>query len=148
MCQLYMHDLPQKAMQIMETLHEHDGQANTREIREWSGISAALISHHTAVLQDAGLVEKVGIEDVGEPALVTMYALTDEGEGVATTTDDGPSRDGIVLQMHGRSDIVTGHSNQVRGYSNRLDTVEARIDILEEKVDHVIHLLEAAHNEK
>lgn len=142
-----MRDLPQKAEKIVAALREYGGQANTREIREWSGISAALISHHSSALQDAGLVEKVGMKDTGEPALATVYALTDEGERIGMAISDVPPRDRVTLQLNGHCDHATGHGDPTNAHSDRLDDIEARIGDLEEKVDHAIRLLEVTLDE-
>lgn len=138
-----MRNLPQKAEQILAVLYEYDGLANTKEIQRSSGISAALITHHSAALQDAELVEKRGMEDIGEPALVTVYELTAEGEHVAMMSDGNSTSGEVTLQANDFCDHITDTDEQADRSEDHPENIEARIDDLEEKIDHAIRLLEA-----
>lgn len=84
------------------------------------------------------------MEDIGEPALETVYALTDEGERVAMMSGGDSTSGEVTLQMSGICDRITDTDEQADQSEAHPEDIEARIDDLEEKIDHAIRLLEAS----
>lgn len=62
---------------LVSLIHDYDGRANTRDLREETGIPS--IPHHGDTLVSAGLVERAGKEQAGRGSPATVWEATDDG---------------------------------------------------------------------
>ena len=89
---------------ILEAIRFHDGEANTSEIRDYSGVPRGSFDHHVNSLTsppedlragidwlDGGLIKETDRVDVGKAIPARQYALTPAGERVFETTLDDVS---------------------------------------------------------
>ena len=79
---------------ILRAIRFHGGEANTSEIKDYSGIARGSFDHHIKLLLDPpesvradidwldgeGLIEETGRVNVGTPVRARQFGLTDTGE--------------------------------------------------------------------
>lgn len=76
-----MSDLDAKALEVLEAVYESGGEANTSEIKEYTGIQKNGIVHYRyEKLEEAGLIERKSGEAEGTKFATTVVSLTEEGE--------------------------------------------------------------------
>ena len=74
-------DLDAKALEVLEAVYESGGEANTSEIKEYTGIQKNGIVHYRyEKLEEAGLIERKSGEAEGTKFATTVVSLTEEGE--------------------------------------------------------------------
>ena len=74
-------DLDAKALEVLEAVYESGGEANTSEIKEYTGIQKSGIVHYRyEKLEEAGLIERKSGEAEGTKFATTVVSLTEAGE--------------------------------------------------------------------
>jgi hypothetical protein len=74
-------DLDAKALEVLEAVYESGGEANTSEIKEYTGIRKNGIVHYRyEKLEDAGLIETKSGDSESTQFTTTVAVLTEEGE--------------------------------------------------------------------
>jgi exonuclease SbcC len=74
-------ELDAKALEVLEAVYENGGEANTPEIKEYTGIQKSGIIHYRyEKLQDAGLIETRTGEPEGTKMPPTVASLTEKAE--------------------------------------------------------------------
>lgn len=149
-------DLDRKSERILEALYNHGGEAETGEIKEYTGIEKNGVVHYriNEKLEPAGLVASRTIED-GERRLgVKVTELTEEGkQAVERVLDDGDGPS-LVDRMEMLEADFEGLRSTVDGYEGRLfeaiekaerfeelaEEAEAALDRVELLADHVEEL--------
>lgn len=130
-------DLDKKSKQILEAIWKAGGEAETPEIKSYSGLSRGQISYRVSdgVLEDEGLVESrlVGGDDGG--SAVRLTSLTEKGDTVAGRVMDekaGPSLEDQLKNIRADMDEMTDLFYQFDG---RVDHVEERLDNINDQID-------------
>ena len=89
-------DLDRKSKRILEALYNHGGEAETGEIKDYTGIDKNGVVHYriNEKLEPKGLVETRTVEDGDRSLGVKITTLTDDGKRVVEKVlddGDGPS---------------------------------------------------------
>lgn len=134
--------LDRQAKLVLEALYQHGGEAETGEIKSYTGIEKRGTIHYRLdhpkndnTLEALGLVETRKIDAEGGSQGVKVSTLTDRGhEVVARVLDDesGPTLDEQVRSL--KSD-VDDLREEVAHFDGRVDHVEARIGDVEETTE-------------
>lgn len=125
---------------ILQALRFHDGEANTPEIREYTGLERGSFNHHmnallnppehlfsTAERKDGeGLVEVVGEVEVGTPVPARQFALTEVGEGLFEDVIDD----------------VSVQATDVRDLQQRVADLESENAELKERYNHMADVVD------
>lgn len=130
-------DLDKKSKQILEAIWKAGGEAETPEIKSYTGLSRGQISYRVSdgVLETEGLVNSrlVGGDDGG--SAVRLTSLTDKGDTVAGRVMDekaGPSLEDQLKNIRADMDEMTDLFYQFDG---RVDHIEDRLDHIDEEID-------------
>ena len=123
-------DLDRKAELVLEAVYELGGEANTSEIKEYTGIEKnGIISYRYDKLEDAGLIETRTV-DTGDTLTVTIAELTDDGrDEVGAILEDGQPT--LSEQVTDLREIVRETHSKVERFEGHLDAVE---DVAEDAV--------------
>lgn len=149
-------DLDRKSERILEALYNHGGEAETGEIKEYTGIEKNGVVHYriNEKLEPAGLVETRTVDDGDRRLGVKITSLTDEGKrAVERVLDegDGPS---LVEKMDYLEADFEALREEVRNQQGRVEDAvedvaeveevareaEAAIERVEVLADHVEEL--------
>ena len=133
---------------ILQAIRFHEGEANTSEIREYTGLSRGSFDHHISTLLnppehlrtedgwlgDAGLIEVAGHVNTGAPSPARLFALTEAGE---------KSFEKVV-------DDVGVQASDVRDLRQRVEELERERDAAHEEITDLKEEMERvkdAHND-
>jgi len=121
-------DLDRKAKLVLEAVYELGGEADTSEVKDYTGIDSNGVVHYRYdKLEDVGLVETRTV-DRGDVLDVTVATLTDRGhERVGDILDNGEGPT-VVEQLAALESIVKDLHSDVQRFEGRLDAVEDRLD--------------------
>ena len=124
-------DLDRKAKLVLEAVYELGGEADTSEVKDYTGIDSNGVVHYRYdKLEDVGLVETRTV-DRGGTLDVTVATLTDRGhERVGDILDngDGPT---VVDQVTDLKRLVRELRDEVRHFEGRLDAVEGEYETVD-----------------
>jgi hypothetical protein len=139
-------DLDRKSKRILEAIHEHGGEAQTSEIKDYTGIEKNGVIHYRLdnILVPEGLVETRKIDEGGGSLGVKVSELTERGlEVIGGVLDD---RDGPTLaeEMRALRATVDDMVDLVEGFDGRVDYVEDRLEEVNERFQSVAQIEEAA----
>lgn len=137
-----MSTLHRKAEKVLLALVELGGEANTAEIRKETGLSSALIGHHTSNLREWGLIERVGREDVGAPMNANVYGLTAEGEDQAAAIESAPAHDAVLDRVDHVEGEISRLEEQLAVRDERIESLEERVELLQESLQRVLEALD------
>lgn len=113
---------------ILRAIRFHDGEANTSEIKDYSGVARGSFDHHIKLLlsppeslragigwlDDEGLIEETDRVDVGTPIRARQFALTDAGErAFEMVIDDLSIRASDVRDLQERVQELEGVQERV-----------------------------------
>lgn len=115
---------------ILQAIRFNNGEANTTEIRSYTGLSRGSFAHHSDLLLDppeklridgdvieGAFIEEAGEEDVGRPIPARVFALTELGESVFKKSLEDVGVD----------------ADEVHRLQQRVDDLEEEFASLEEK---------------
>ena len=130
-------DLDRKAKLVLEAVYELGGEADTSEVKEYTGIDSNGVVHYRYdKLEEVGLVETRTVNR-GDTLDVTVAALTDRGhDRVGDILDNGEGLT-VVEQLESLETIVQDLHNDVRRFEGRLDAVEDRLDEVNRRFESV-----------
>jgi len=121
-------DLDRKAKLVLEAVYELGGEADTSEVKDYTGIDSNGVVHYRYdKLEDVGLVETRTV-DRGDTLDVTVAALTDRGHdrvGDILDNGDGPT---VVEQVEELRAVVRELRDDVRHFEGRVDAVEGEYE--------------------
>jgi hypothetical protein len=120
---------------ILRAIRFHDGEANTSEIKDYSGVARGSFDHHIKMLLNPpeelragidwldgeGLVEETDRVNVGTPVRARQFGLTDAGEKAFE----------MVI------DDVSVRASDVRDLQQRVEELEAENETLKERYNHM-----------
>ena len=147
--------IDREAKLVLEALYQHGGEAETAEIKSYTGIEKRGSIHYRLdhpqndnSLEALGLVETRKIDAEGESVGVKVSTLTDRGhEAVARVMDDesGPTLDEQVRSLRS---TVTDLREEVQQYEGRLTEVQREAsEARDETVETVEDVLERLREE-
>jgi DNA-binding MarR family transcriptional regulator len=126
--------LDDKAKRVLEAVWKAGGEADTSEIREYTGLTRGQIQYRVdgGILEEEGLVESrlVSASDEGSGS-IRVTSLTETGNRIAgrVMDEDGSvTLDKQVENLHTEVDAVQNAVSRVEGF---LDRVEERMDEVE-----------------
>jgi DNA-binding transcriptional ArsR family regulator len=129
---------------ILRAIRFHDGEANTSEIKDYSGIARGSFDHHIKLLLDPpesvragvdwlgseGLIEETGRVGVGTPVRARQFGLTDAGEkAFEMAIGEVSIRADDVRDLQQRVEELEAENQEIREAFNELrDYVESAVD--------------------
>lgn len=120
-------DLDRKAKLVLEAVYELGGEADTSEVKEYTGIDSNGVVHYRYdKLEEVGLIETRTVNR-GDTLDVTLASLTDRGHdrvGDILENGEGPT---VVEQVEELKTLVRDLHDDVRHFEGRLDAVEDRV---------------------
>lgn len=121
-------ELDEKGKRVLEAIYELGGEANTSEIKQYTGIEKnGIISYRYEKLEDVGLIEKRTVDTEGELP-ISIAELTETGhDRVGRILDEGAQKP-LVERFEELRDIVVETHQKVERFEGRLDHVEERVD--------------------
>jgi DNA-binding PadR family transcriptional regulator len=131
-------DLDDMATTILEAIWQNGGEADTSEIKEYTGFedNSRLHYRRTEHLEPNGFVECT-TEDRGDTLTVTVWQLTEQGEKAVdrhmTDTDTPPLKQ-TVDELR---DVVGDLNRKVQSFEGRLNNTEQQFDELQETFESV-----------
>ena len=120
---------------ILQAIRFHGGEANTSEIREYTGLSRGSFDHHIDTLLDppehlrtedgwlgdAGLIEVADHVDIGAPSRARLFALTEAGEeAFEKVVDDVSVQASDVRDLQQRVEELEAENQEIREAFNEL----------------------------
>lgn len=128
------HDLDDMGKAILEAIYQHGGEADTSEIKEYTGFEDNSKLHYRRKehLEPNGFIETT-TEDRGDTLSVTVWGLTEMGKNavdrVMTETDEPP----LAERVDELREIVGEMRRDVQAFEGRVDAVEQS----EQDVSHI-----------
>ena len=134
-------DLDRKSELVLEAVYELGGEADTSEIKEYTGIEKnGIISYRYDKLEDAGLIETRTV-DTGDTLPITIAELTDDGhDEVGAILEDGQPT--LSEQVTDLREIVHETHSKVERFEGHLDAVEDVAEDAETVVEDIAELRE------
>ena len=117
------------AKKVLNALNDMGGSANTSEIRTYVDLTSQAVGWHASQLQEQGLIEQDGTEDVGAPIDANVYRITEEGEGVSDEIETGMSREEMQSKLRDHAD----HVEEIDSLVSRVDAMESKVKQLERR---------------
>lgn len=144
-CAMSAYDLDDMAKAILEAIYHHGGQADTSEIKEYTGFSdnSKLSYRRDKHLEPKGFVE-TEVVDKGDTLTITEWTLTEKGEKAVDremTKQDTPPLANRVDELR---EIVSDLNRDMSTFKGQVDHVEetnvdaSEIEEIEEKVESEI----------
>lgn len=125
---------------ILQAIRFHGGEANTSEVREYTGLSRGSFDHHISTLLnppehlrtedgwlgDEGLIEVAGHVNIGAPSPARLFALTETGEkSFEKVVDDVGVQADDVRDLQQRVEELEAQLQAERGVrSERIEELE------------------------
>lgn len=121
-------DLDRKSKLVLEAIYELGGEANTSEIKDYTGIEKnGIISYRYDKLEDAGLIEKHTVDN-GETIPISVAELTEKGhDRVGAILDEGVEKT-LVERFEELREVAVESHQKVERFEGRLDHVEDRVE--------------------
>ena len=123
---------------ILRAIRFHGGEANTSEIKDYSGVARGSFDHHIKLLLNPpesvradidwldgeGLIEETGRVNVGTPVRARQFGLTDAGEkafemaigDVSIRADDVRDLQQRVEELEAENQEIREAFNELRDY--------------------------------
>lgn len=132
-------ELDRKSELVLEAIYELDGEANTSEIKDYTGIQKnGIISYRYDKLEDAGLIETRTV-DTGDTLPITIAELTEQGhKEVGAILEDGEPT--LAERVADLRQIVVETHTKVERFEGRLDAVDVDQEDIEDVREQVISL--------
>ena len=138
---------------ILQALRFHGGEANTSELREYTGLERGSFNHHINALLnppddllsavewmgDEAPVEVVGEVEVGTPVPARQFGVTETGERLfEKLVDDVGVQASDVRDLQQRVEELEAQSKPERGPEHeRIEELEDDIEELEAEMERV-----------
>lgn len=142
---------------ILQALRFYDGEANTSELREYTGLERGSFNHHMNALlnppgdllssvewmDDESPVEVVGEVEVGTPVKARQFALTETGERCfEEVVDDVGVQASDVHDLQQRVDELEGQSGGEQGAdAERIEELEETTEELRDAYNGMVDVV-------
>jgi DNA-binding transcriptional ArsR family regulator len=143
---------------ILRAIRFHGGEANTSEIKDYSGIARGSFDHHIKLLlnppesvgadivwlEGEGLIEETGRVGVGTPVPARQFGLTDAGEkAFEMSIGDVSIRADDVRDLQQRVEELESQSGNRQGSEReRIEELEAENEELKGRFNHMADVVE------
>jgi DNA-binding PadR family transcriptional regulator len=149
-------DLDSKAKLILEAIYQNGGEADTSDIKSYTGIEKSGVVHYRLdeKLEPDGYVETRKVDRDGSALGVKMSELTSKGRNAVGEILDEDSAtnlservealrreverlDDLVMRYEGRVEEAQEATEELTRFDQRLEKLEFRFDQVEERADTV-----------
>jgi DNA-binding transcriptional ArsR family regulator len=143
---------------ILRAIRFHGGEANTSEIKDYSGVARGSFDHHIKLLlnppesvradidwlEDEGLIEETGRVNVGTPVRARQFGLTDPGEkAFEMAIGEVSIRADDVRDLQQRVEELEAQLQTEREEkSERIEELEQENETLRESFNHMADVVE------
>jgi len=134
--------LDDKAKRVLEAVWKAGGEADTSEIREYTGLTRGQIQYRVdgGILEEQGLVESrlVSASEEGTGS-IRVTSLTERGDRIAGRVIDGDGSVTLDKQVEDLREEVRAIEDLAHRVDGHLDAVEERMDTVEDEAEAAIH---------